>query len=116
MKKKTPKKKTKHSGSNLPSNLPEVDIVINRVISASSKLLKICMNDPRKDQVRISYNNLHTLKWVLDVTEQFKDNPERFRAMLKFIDDVDYFADKLLGENTKATQHYLEMISENYND
>lgn len=113
MKKKTQKKKTKQSGS----NSPEVDVVINKVISASSKLLKICIDDPRKDQVRIAYNNLHTLRWVLDVVETFKENPERFDSMLKFIDDVNHFADKLLEENAKKAQYYLETLLEyNFNE
>lgn len=112
MKKKTPKKVIKHSGS----NSQEVDAVINKVISSSSKLLKICMDDPRKDQVRIAYNNLHTLKWVLDVVENFRENPERFDSMLKFVNDVNNFADRLLEDNAKKAQYHLETLLEYHFD
>lgn len=104
----TIKKKTKPSGS----NVPEINTVVNRIISTSSKLLKICMENPDKDQARIAFNNLHTLRWALDIAEKFKEKPESFVAMLKFIDDVDNFAKKLLKETVQSDQYYLEIMKD----
>lgn len=69
------------------------------------------MSNPNEDEARIAFNNLHTLRWTLEVAEGFRDeNPDRYVAMLKFIDDVGNFADKILKENAEQEQHYLEIM------
>lgn len=108
MKRMIVKKKTKLSGS----DVPEINVVINKIISTSSKLLKICMENPNDDQARIAFNSLHTLRWALDIAEKFKERPESFAAMLKFINDVNKFAEKLLKETIQLDQYYLEIMKD----
>jgi hypothetical protein len=102
----------KQSGSNF-----EVNTIVNRIISTSSKLLKVVMSYPDSDESRVAFNNLHTLRWALDSMEKFSDveNFEQkecdYLAIIKFIDDVDNYANRILVNFAEQEAHYLKILN-----